>query len=395
MFSIPKRQRARYDSIEKFRLPVIAKGKKDVYVYFYVLDPDSILDGEPRLVRVRHRFNRIKSARERMAAARRFCEDVSAKLLAGWNPLIEASGKVSFKTIDTVLDEYQRYLEKSQSDGSIRQDSLIDYVSRINILRAYNSQLQQPALYVYQIDSAYVESFLDYIYIKRNAKPITRNNYLSWMRSLCHYMRSRGYLSADPTEGIRRLRVGQKERKPLAADAMHRLKEYLKAHDPHYLLACMVHYYTLIRPKEMSYVRISDISVKEQTIFIHGEHAKNHADAKVTVPRVVLLQMLELGIFSNPGSYYLFGSNFMPSAERASEKIYRDRWAKVRKACGFPSSYKFYSLKDTGITDAIEKVGLVVAKDQARHSDISITSVYVRKEQLRAQPELKDFEGQL
>ena len=162
-----------------------------------------------------------------------------------------------------------------------------------------------------------------------------------------------------------------------------------------YLLACMIHYYTLLRPKEMSYVRLRDISVKEQTIFISGEVSKNHIDAKVTLPAVVIRQMLDLGTFNHPGDFYLFGSGFLPSAERASEKIYRDRWAKVRKACGFPSSYKFYSLKDTGVTDVIEKVGLVVAKDQARHSDISITSVYARKEQLRAQPELKNFEGQL
>ncbi len=395
MYSLPKRQRARYDGIEKFRLPVLKKGRTNTYVYFYVLDPDSILRGEPKLVRIRHRFNHIRQSKERNAAARRFCEDVSKKLLAGWNPLIDQTGSVSFKGFDAVLEEYQTYIEKAHADNAIRKDSLIDYISRINILKAYNSQLPQSILYVYQLDRAFIERFLDYVYITRNAKPITRNNYLSWLRNLCGYLKGRGYLKTDPTEGIKRLREGQKERKPLAANAMKKLKDYLKEKDPHYLLACMIHYYTLLRPKEMSYVRLRDISVKEQTIFISGEVSKNHIDAKVTLPAVVIRQMLDLGTFNHPGDFYLFGSGFLPSSERASEKIYRDRWAKVRKACGFPSSYKFYSLKDTGVTDVIEKVGLVVAKDQARHSDISITSVYARKEQLRAQPELKNFEGQL
>lgn len=395
MCTLPKRQRARYDVIEKFRLPVLKKSRKNTYVYFYVLDPDSVLNGEPKLVRIRHRFNHIKQPRERQAAARRFCEDVTQKLLAGWNPLIDQTGNMSFKGFDAVLEEYSKYIEKAHADNAIRKDSLVDYISRINILKAYNSQLPQSILYVYQLDRPFIERFLDYVYIQRNAKPITRNNYLSWLRNLCGYLKGRGYLKTDPTEGIRRLREGQKERKPLAASAMKRLKEYLKGTDPHYLLACMVHYYTLLRPKEMSYVRLKDINLKEQTIFVSGEVSKNHADAKVTLPAVVIRQMLELGTFNHPGEYYLFGSGFLPSAERASEKIYRDRWAKVRKACGFPSSYKFYSLKDTGVTDVIEKVGLVVAKDQARHSDISITSVYTRKEQLRAQPELKNYEGQL
>lgn len=395
MYSLTRKHRTRYDAIEKYRLPVVKKGKKDTYVYFYVLDPDSILAGEPKLVRVRHRFNHIKSAQERYAAARRFCADIAAKLQAGWNPLIDNSGCIALKSFKSVMGEYQIYLEKAHADGAIRHDSLIDYVSRINILLSYNAQLPEPAQYVYQIDRPYIELFLDYIYIRRNAKPITRNNYLSWLRTLCSYLRGRGYLKVDPTEGIKRLRIGQKERKPLARDAMKQLKEYLSVNDPYYLLACMVHYYTLIRPKEMSYVQLKDISLKEQTIFISGLYSKNHIDAKVTLPAVVIRQMIELHTFDNPGTYYLFGSGFRPSAERASEKIFRDRWLKVRKACGFPPSYKFYSLKDTGVTDVIEKVGLVVAKDQARHSDISITSVYARKEQLRAQPELKNFEGAL
>lgn len=396
MFSLQQRRhRARYDLIEKYRLPVIKKGKNDTYVYFYVLDPDSILKGDPKLVRVRHRFNHIKNVRERNAAARRFCEDVAAKLMTGWNPLIDNTGNVSFRPIKGVMDEYLNYLEKAYADGAIRHDSLIDYQSRINILMSYNAQLPEPAKYVYQIDRPYIELFLDYIYIRRNAKPITRNNYLSWLRSVCNYMRGRGYMKSDPTEGIRRLRVGQKERKPLTKDAMKRLSDYLRTNDPFYLLACMVHYYTLLRPKEMSYVRLKDISLKEQTIFISGDHSKNHEDAKVTLPAVVIRQMLDLSVFDYPGEYYLFGSGFKPSRERASEKIYRDRWSKVRKDCGFPPSYKFYSLKDTGVTAMIEKVGLVVTKDQARHSDISITSVYARKEQMKAQPELKNYEGNL
>ena len=142
-------------------------------------------------------------------------------------------------------------------------------------------------------------------------------------------------------------------------------------------------------------VRLKDINVKEQTLFISREVSKNHKDGKVTLPAVVLKMMLELGVFNAPSTYYLFGHEFLPSAERGTAKQYRDRWAKVRKALGFPKSYKFYSLKDTGITDTVERVGLVVAKDQARHSSIATTNRYIRKEQLTAHPELKNYEGKL
>ena len=40
----------------------------------------------------------------------------------------------------------------------------------------------------------------------------------------------------------------------------------------------------------------------------------------------------------------------------------------------------------------INKVGLNVAKDQARHSSVAITNYYAAKNQMSAHPELKDFE---
>jgi hypothetical protein len=67
----------------------------------------------------------------------------------------------------------------------------------------------------------------------------------------------------------------------------------------------------------------------------------------------------------------------------------------VRKALGWPDTYQFYSLKDTGITDAIDSVGLTVTKDQARHASVQTTNRYVRKEQHSAHPEFKDYDGNL
>ncbi|MDO4180082.1 MAG: hypothetical protein Q4D36_02195 [Bacteroidales bacterium] len=61
----------------------------------------------------------------------------------------------------------------------------------------------------------------------------------------------------------------------------------------------------------------------------------------------------------------------------------------------FPDTYQFYSLKGTDITDTIDRVRLSVAKDQARHSSVATINKYVRKEQLSAYPELKNFEGNL
>ena len=127
-------RRVRLDGLEKFRLPVVVKTKREVYVSFYVLSPDSILEGRPRLVRIRHRFNHVKPARERMAAAIRFREEVSAKLKEGWNPLVDDSMKVAFKPLGEVIERYRVYLLKEMKDGVLRETSVEHHLGRARML---------------------------------------------------------------------------------------------------------------------------------------------------------------------------------------------------------------------------------------------------------------------
>lgn len=66
----------------------------------------------------------------------------------------------------------------------------------------------------------------------------------------------------------------------------------------------------------------------------------------------------------------------------------------MRKALGFPLSYQFYSLKDSGIRDLANAEGIVVARDQARHSDISVTNKYLKCPNV-APDTTKHFVGEL
>ena len=384
-----------YAEIEKYRLPVYVKSHNTKYVYWYVLDPDSVQDGKPKLKRIRKKFNHYHTAKERDEAARRFCYEISIKLKNGWNPLIQNTANKGYTPIDEVFQRYERYLRKLQKDKAIKAKTLTDYLSRLKQLKMYNDTPSYSVAYIYQLDMPYIEGFLEYIYIDRNTTPRTRNNYLRWISSLCTYLTEKGFSAENQAAKISLLKEDDKRRQALKHTDMQKLTNYLEKNDPKFLLACQVHYYTLIRPNEMSYIRIQDISLQEQTIFVSKDISKNGRNAKVTVPKRLLLSMIDAGIFIHPGSHYLFGKGFEPSEKRADSRIFREAWARVREALHFPETYQFYSLKDTGISDTIDKVGLTIAKDQARHSSVATTNKYVRKEQLQAHPELKDYEGDL
>ena len=393
MFSEPKK--ISFAEIEKYRLPIYNRKGKEKFVYFYVLDPDSVIEGNPKLKRIRKKFNHIHSKKERDEAALRFRDEVSIKLKQGWNPLILESGKKGFTLYTIAFDKYEMYIKKLLKDKSLKEKTCIDYRSRLKQLREYNEKLESKMVYIYQMDHCYIEGFLEYVYVERDTSPKTRNNYLRWISAFCNYLYNNGYIASNSAEKITFLREDDKQRKPLSAADMKRLNDYLTEHNPDFLLACQVHYYTLIRPNELSNIRLEDISLKEQTIFVSKDISKNRKDGKVTLPAKVIRNMIDRRIFNQPGDYYLFGRNFKPSPNKADARIFREEWVKIREALNFPSYYQFYSLKDTGITDTIDRVGLSIAKDQARHSSVATTNKYVRKEQLTAHPELKNFEGNL
>ncbi len=389
-----QKKKLNYTAIEKYRLPIYARQSKDKFVYFYVLDPLSVLEGAPRMKRLKKKFAHIHGARERDEAALRFRDEVSAKLKRGWNPLIEESGAKQFTLFTDAAERYSANLKKLVRDDALRTKTFTDYCSKLDMLRTFNNRCPTPIYYIYQFDMAYVESFLDWIYIDRNNGPCTRNNYLTWLSTFCTWLRNHGYIVNNPCTGIRKLREPDKQRKPLPSADVKRLGEYLQGNKP-FLLACMMQYYTLVRPRELVQLRIGDINVKQQTVFVSHTISKNRKDGVVTLPKKVILLMLELGTLTYPSHYYLFGKGFMPGTDRQSDRIFRDEFVNIRKALDFPPTYKFYSLKDSGITETIIKAGLVVAKDQARHSSIQITNAYCAKEQMSAHPELLNYEGDL
>jgi integrase len=364
-------------------------------VYFYVLDPQSLVDGSPRMVRIRKKFAHIKSKKLRDEAALRFRDEVARKLREGWNPLIESSNSKSFTLFDNVIATYKRYMKKELKDDVIKAKTFVDYSSRLTQLENWNRGLSSKTVYAYQFDRSFVEAFLEYIYIDRDTTPRTRNNYLRWIRSFCSYLFDHGYLTKNVAEHITFLREDEKKRKPLTRGDLRKLHDYLINDNPYFLVACLMHYYTLVRPGELTGIRLQDIDVAQQTMYVSHEISKNRKDAYVTIPAKVLTMMKALRYFDSPGALYLFGRDFRPSLKKSDSRIFRECWVEVRKALGWPDTYQFYSLKDTGITDAIDSVGLTVTKDQARHASVQTTNRYVRKEQHSAHPEFKDYDGNL
>lgn len=371
-----------------FTLPVMHTKGSNWYVDFYAHDPVS-----GRMKRKKYMLNKFKTDQKKRMMGSLLIYNITAKLTAGWNPWVNVDKSRQFTEIPIIIGRYRDYVKAMTDKKSMKEKTSIDYLSRVKMLETFIEECKG-IKYAYQFDRFFVIDFLDHLMYDRDVSATTRNNYRSWFVSFGTWLMDRKYITENPAIDIRNIAQTEKFRDPLSDGALRRLKEYLYDHNKHFLLACLFEYYTFIRPNELTQIKIGDVSIKDQTVFISSSISKNRKDGLVALNDEILKLMIELKIFEHPSQNYIFGKSLKPGDTRAAYNQLRVEWGKMRTALGFPKEYQFYSLKDTGIRDLANAQGIVVAKEQARHSDISVTNRYI-KNQMKVNEETKHFKGSL
>ena len=389
MFSERKRKGARIDSVISYTLPKLHTGK-NWYIDFFAFDPV-----EQKLRRKKYMLDSIERISDRKRRATELLTNLNVKLRSGWNPWADVSSARQYTNFNSCLEYYIKYLEKLHKSGAIKDNTILDYGKRVRMLRDYNNNHVTPIIYIYQLDTSYASDFLDYILIDRDSSARTRNNYKVWLASFCNWLIEKGYLVQNPVDRIKVIAEGDKKRSAFTPEDLQKFRKYLQQENPYFLLLCTFAYYTFIRPVEITQIKLKDISIAEQKVFVPSSISKNRRDGMVGLNDAVIKMMIDLDIFSADDDCYLFGAGFKPSRTPVTTKVYRNYFNKVREKLKFPDSYQFYSLKDTGIRDLANAAGIVVARDQARHADVSTTNKYLKGEALTVHEETKHFKGAL
>lgn len=377
--------------IQKFTLPVYHSGKES-YIDFYCFDP-----AKGKMRRKKIKLNTIKNSTQRKKYAKDYMNRLAEQLTLGWNPWIEAEDSNAYMLFDEVCEKYRIFIDKMTRDGNYRPETHKSYSSYLRNMEEWNKEKKKvPITYIYQFNKDFCVQLLDEVYITRDNTAFTSDNYLAFLRSFSSFCLGKNYLKNNPCTGISTIgRKGKKKiRTTLESQHLEKLHEYLEEKNKYFLLASYILYYCFIRPAEMARLRISSISLSKQTIFVEDTISKNKKNGTITLPAKVIKLMLELEIFKAPIHYYIFSKGFKPGEEKCSEKMFRDWWAShVRKDLKFPTKYKFYSLKDTGITNMLRHYDVLSVRDQARHSSILMTDIYTPHDVQEANALIKNYAG--
>lgn len=355
---------------------------KEWYVSYYAYDP--AICG---MRKKRHCVCMSLGLTERRRRMAKLLMDVNDFLEAGGNPWYNTEAANSRCPFSRCLESYGKEI-----DTKLRANTRRDYRSRLNVLEAYIADGHHLSC-AGDFNTSFCAGFLDYLSFDLKRSKRTRNNYQRWLGTFARHLIIHGYICANPVKDIPYYKEDEKKRLPLTDKMLHRLSAYLEGVDRHFLLACLMQYYTLIRPGELSRMKISDISISDMTVFVPAWSSKNNKDGYVGLNTKILRLMIELGVFSCPSSFYLFGRDMVPSETRGGNDQFNRRWKLHRDVLGWADCYQFYSLKDSGIRDLANSKGIIVARDQARHADIATTNKYVKQHVVHDCT--KDFKGEM
>jgi integrase len=189
----------------------------------------------------------------------------------------------------------------------------------------------------------------------------------------------KSYIKENPTKGILRKKNVQKKR-TIIEDRKTEIFEYLENMNYGYYTICMLIYFCFIRKTEITKLKVKDVDLDKNIIYVSGEISKNGKSEIVTIPATLKIILEKHLTNANKNDFLFSQNNYAPGSVQLKPKKISDEWVKVRKALNLPETLQFYSLKDSGITDMF-KAGIpnIKIRDQARHHDIKMTETYTQR----------------
>ena len=362
--------------VNEWTYPVLHRGRT-WYVDFQAYDP-----ARGMMRRKKFQLDRYKTKKAKVAMGMELISALVQKLKQGWNPWVNAGKTRLYTPWERVMERYRQYLDTAVAKKQLKEKTAYDYRSRLRSLEQYQEETGNTIGQVSQFCTAWVTDYLDYLLYDKDVTARTRNNHRTWLSALGTWLVERRFLTVNPVEDIRMLREDEKKRDPLSHRQLRQLREYLERENPCFLLACLMVYYANIRPEELRNMKVGDISVSRQTVTVRAEIAKNRKTQTVGLHDEVVRLMVALRTFDGTTNQdYLFGEDLRPGRQQTYINRFRYEWKKVREALHWDDRFQFYSLKDSGIRDGINAMGLITARDQARHSDVAVTNLYAKRQE--------------
>lgn len=348
-------------------IPAQVADGKTTRVYYYVKHPIT-----NKLTRVVIKCNRITSKRIRLEFARKIAVNINEKLAQGYNPFLAKAGEICYTKL---IDATALFLKEKKKE--LRTDSIRSYISMGLSFTSWLKNSENENMYCVSFSKKHAYQYLESIYARDKMSNNTWNNYLKFARCLFNWLIEREYCLENHFTKIQVKKKEDKKREIFSSELKLRLKVHLSIEDPYFWAICTLCYGCLIRPKEILSLKANDFMLNKRLVRIPAKVAKNGKERLIAMPDVVVEALHRIGIEKVEDDKYIFSKGWKPGKIQMNTRDIGRYWQNLRKEIDLPKEISFYSLKDTGISDALDLgISPKVVQQHADHSSLKMTEKY-------------------
>lgn len=348
---------------------------KPSYVEYYVFDEEK---QELRRKRVRL-LQPTFELREK--AGKQISKEIDALLKKGVtiNPKPKKAPPADVVTkASLIVDASKVYL--AFVEKTLKKKTYESYATDMKRFLLYLQDTKKDDKTISDFDEVLAFHFLDYLITVKELSNRSRNNTRGTVSSFFSFFKKRKIILSNPFDEIANLKTIAKRHAALDSNHARRMKKYCTEHNEKELLLYIYFiYYCFIRSgSELRELRIRDI--KEGSIFIAGDRAKNNTGEFIKIPSVFQTIINEYKLSEYPGHYFIFSIDGKPGLEPMGRDFMYDRHKEVLLHLNLINkNYTIYSWKHTGVISlwkATQNIELL--REHCRHRDVAITTKYLR-----------------
>ena len=205
----------------------------------------------------------------------------------------------------------------------------------------------------------------------------TYNNNLKQARAFFAWAVEKCYIVENPFDKIKTKKERMKVRVEIPEDDRKRIAAYFAKRQPAMEIICHLVYTSLLRPVEITRVRVEQLDFEHHMIRLNGTQTKNGKDRAGRIDDELEALLREHIRGAKPKDFLFANGNWKPGAKAMASHSFGLAWVRMRKDLRLPDEYQLYSLRDTGIAQPLRQgVACLDMMQAAGHSDLKMTTRY-------------------
>ncbi|MCX2762311.1 tyrosine-type recombinase/integrase [Aquimarina muelleri] len=369
-------------TFKKARL-VKSKAAKGNYIMYYVWDVQ-----KNDLVRRRLYIpKKYKSDAEQIAFAKDRIKEINRLLADGFHidrkKTVKSNSKtknIRSKTIYSIREATATFIEIKKAKKLYKR-GIGFYSNNLERFLKWLEEQGQDSLWIGELDYQLIQQYFMYLLIHRKNSPKTYNNTLGVLKTFYNECLKQEWVEGkNPFDKIDKQpeEYGSKN-KPFSNEQIKDIKEYVLEHDPYlWKIICFI-YYSFMRPSEIRRLKVRDIDLKKDLIWVSGKISKTKKRDVVPIVPGLKKIILEMNLEEYHPSDYLFGANQTPSTTKMGENYMGKHFKKVKDNFEFDEDHTLYAFKHTAVVNWYEKEkDIRKIQKMCRHSSMLMTERYLK-----------------